>query len=632
MSVLSASNLSKSFGAHDVLTGVTCSLAHGQHVALIGANGSGKTTLLRLLAGLEEPGGGQIHRARGAVTGYLPQRADEALAGQLTVYEELLQVFSDLRAQADELRRLEQAMADPGQYQAVIEQYGQLAEQFELGGGYTYEWRMTQTLTALGFDQSDFERPVYQLSGGQKTRLLLAKLVLQEPDVLLLDEPTNHLDIEAIEWLEARLRDFKGAVIVVAHDRYFLDAVAQTIWELEQGRITSYPGNYSQFMALRAERRARQQAEYERQQEHIAREEFFIQRYMAGQKTRQAQGRLKRLQRLERLERPQESKTLRLKLQADLRSGDIVLWARDLVVGYPGDEPLLECPWLELRRKQRAALWGPNGAGKTTFLKTALGQVAPLSGEIQLGASVQVGYLAQVHEELRPDRTILDTILEVKNMPLEQARGLLGRYLFSGDEVFKPIGALSGGESARVALCVLALQGANVLLLDEPTNHLDIASQEALEQMLSEFAGTILMVSHDRYLIDRLATHLWVIEGKRVTVYEGNYSQYVEQRQAEGKRQAGPEGSRKETRKASKRPARPAHKPEEARNRHRERRIAELEAAIAGMEARLQELAAQLEMAGVSGAVETVHRLGMEYAQLERTLHEAIQEWESLFL
>ncbi len=625
MPVISASNLSKSFGAQDVFTGVTCALAHGQHVAMVGVNGCGKTTLLRILAGLEDPSGGQAHRARGVSIGYLPQRADEELVGQQSVHDELLNVFAGLRAQADELRRLEQLMADPDQYEAVVERYGKLAEQFENAGGYTYELRIAQTLSGLGFDPSDFERPVCQLSGGQKTRLLLARLVLQEPDVLLLDEPTNHLDVEAVEWLETRLHEFPGALVVVAHDRYFLDAVAHSVWELERGRLASYPGNYTQYITLRAERRARQQAEYERQQEFVEREQDFIRRYMAGQKTRQAQGRLKRLERLERMERPIDNKTLRLKLQTDLRSGDLVLWARDLVVGYSGDEPLLECPWLELRRKQRVAFWGPNGAGKTTFLKTALGLLPPMDGEIEFGAAVQVGYFAQVHEGLKPERTILESILDVNNMPIEQARGLLGRYLFSGDDVFKPIGALSGGESARVALCVLTLQGANVLLLDEPTNYLDIASQEVLEQVLSDFAGTILMVSHDRYLVDRLATHMWVIEGKRVAVYEGGYSQYVAQRQA---------SKEQETRNKKQEPKSKRQRPEQSEQARQQRRdaqrAAELEATIAEMEARLQELAIQLEVAGVSGAVGSVHRLGTEYARLETELHQVMDEWGQL--
>jgi ATP-binding cassette subfamily F protein 3 len=632
MPILSTSAISKSYGAQDVLEGITCALAHGQRAALVGANGSGKTTLLRILAGLEEPSGGQVHRARGTSTGYLPQRADEELAGSQTVHAEMLTVFASLRAQAEELRRLEQAMADePDQCEAVLERYGELLERFEHAGGYTYEQRIVQTLSALGFDPADLERPVCQLSGGQKTRVLLAKLVLQAPDVLLLDEPTNHLDVEAVEWLEAALRDFKGALIVVAHDRYFLDAVAQTVWELERGHLEGYPGNYSQYTALRAERQAQRQVEFKRQQEYIAQQEDFIRRYMAGQKTRQAQGRLKRLQRLERAERPRQAKSLGLRMQTDLRSGDLVLYARELVVGYPGDEPLLTCPWLELRRRQRVALWGPNGAGKTTFLKTALGQVQPLSGEIEFGASVYVGYFAQVHEELDPARTILETILDVKNLPIEQARGLLGRYLFSGDDVFKPIEALSGGERARVALCVLTLQGPNVLLLDEPTNYLDIASQEVLEEVLGEFAGTILMVSHDRYLVDRLATHMWAIEDRQVIVHEGGYSAWQERQRSKGEKGTGARHALREANEQEERKRRRAEESRLARQQRRQaQHAAELEKTIAEKEMRLQRLSAELEAAGTAGQVERVQQLGTQYAQLEAELHAAIEKWERI--
>jgi len=593
-------------------------------VALVGPNGTGKTTLLRLLAGLEEPTAGQVHRMRGLTIGYLPQQAEEHLDSERTVFDEMLTMFADLQAQAAELRRLEEAMADPTLRDAALGRYGALVEKFEHAGGYTFENRIRQTLSGVGFAPQDFARPVNQLSGGQKTRALLAKLVLQEPGLLLLDEPTNHLDIEAVEWLESALADFPGAVVVVAHDRYFLDAVAQTVWEMDRGKVETYSGNYSQYAAVRAERQERQQIEYERQQEVIAKEQEFIRRNMAGQNTRQAQGRAKRLERIERVERPRDHKAIKLNLRAGLRSGEIVLAARDLAVGYAGDEPLLSVESLELRRLERVALWGPNGAGKTTFLKTALGQLPPMSGEVMLGASVQVGYLAQTHETLRLDRSILDTILNVRNMPIEQARGLLGRYLFTGDDVFKPIGLLSGGERSRVALAVLTLQGANFMLLDEPTNHLDLQSQEVLQDVLSEFVGTILLVSHDRYLVDRLATHLWVIEDRRLAIYEGGYTQHVERR-------ARSEKQKRQKSKETRRPGDRARRTENLRRSHqraKEKQMAEMEASIVALEARLQELSRELEVAGVSSAVSRVQELGREYAEVERQLRERISEWE----
>jgi ATP-binding cassette subfamily F protein 3 len=386
----------------------------------------------------------------------------------------------------------------------------------------------------------------------------------------------------------------------------------------------------------------RQQIEYKRQQEIIAKEEEFIRRNMAGQNTRQAQGRAKRLERLERIERPRDHKALKLNLRVGLRSGDIVLAARDLAVGYAGDEPLLSCEEIELWRLQRVALWGPNGAGKTTFLKTALGQLPPLSGEVILGASVKAGYLAQTHEALRLDCSILDTILGVQNMPVEQARGLLGRYLFTGDDVFKPVGALSGGERSRLALAVLTLQGANLLLLDEPTNHLDLQSQEALQDVLSDFAGTILLVSHDRYLVDRLATHLWVIEDRRLVIHEGGYSQYVEhraknvERDRQGNKEIGGRGDRETRRQGDKDKRKQQASEKRAQNsqrngqRAKEKQVAELEASIATLEVRLQELSRELEVAGISGAVARVHELGREYADVERQLHERMTEWSQV--
>ena len=633
MPVLSATNLSKSFGAQDIFSGVSCALPHGGRVALVGPNGTGKTTLLRILAGLEEPTTGQVHRMRGLTFGYLPQQADGQLDSERPVFDEMLTVFAGLQTQAAELRRLEDRMADPHQRDAALERYGALADKFDHAGGYTYENRIRQTLSGVGFAPQDFSRPVNQLSGGQKTRALLAKLVLQEPGLLLLDEPTNHLDIEAVEWLEAALADFPGAVVVVAHDRYFLDAVAQSVWELSTGRLETYSGNYTQYAAVRAERMERQKIDYERQMEQIAQEEEFIRRNMAGQNTRQAQGRLKRLERVERLERPRDQKPLKLNLRAALRSGDIVLAARDLVIGYPGDEPLLSVQDLELRRLQRVALWGPNGAGKTTFLRTVLGQLPPLKGQVWLGGSVKPGYLSQMHDGLNPDRSILDALLDVQNLPIEKARGLLGRYLFTGDDVFKPVSLLSGGERSRVALAALTLQGANFLLLDEPTNHLDLQSQEVLQDVLSDFNGTVLLVSHDRYLVDRLATHLWVIQDQRLEIHAGGYTQYVESRakSAEREKQAGKETRRQGDKEKEKQDQeKQAEGLRRKAERAKEKRVAEIEATIAALEARLQELSRELEIAGVSGAVARVHELGREYAAVEGQLYDRMAEWSEV--
>jgi len=621
MSILTAHHLKKSFGAFDVLLDVSVSLARGQRAALVGPNGVGKTTLLRILAGIEESSGGAVHRARGLSIGFLPQHANAELRGDTSLYATLRAVFADLEGRAEQLRQLEQAMADPAHASrdTVMEKYGRLLERFELDGGYTYETRIRRTLSGVGFSEDEYDKPVNILSGGQKTRALLARLILQSPDLLLLDEPTNHLDVGAVEWLEATLNEYPGSIVAVAHDRYFLDTVVNSVWDLNQGRIEEYPGNYSKYLALREERRERQRKEYERQQTFIAKEEEYIRRSIAGQNTLQAKGRLKRLNRLEREVKPHERKAMRLNLKTDLRSGDIVLRARNLVVGYLDDrKPLLSCKQLHLFRGQRAALWGPNGAGKTTFLKTVLGQIPPLAGEVELGASINVGYFAQTQDALDPDDSILDAILAVENMPITKARGLLGRYLFSGDDVFKRIGDLSGGERARVALAVLALKGANVLLLDEPTNHLDLDSQEILQDVLNDFEGTMILVSHDRYLVDALTTHIWAIEDGALLVYEGNYTDYASQR-IEKERKQG---------KAAKGVVTKARAAKAAQDddRRRQKRAAELETEITLLETRIAELSRQID----SAPPDKVGALGEEYTRVEHDLHQRLNEWAEI--
>ncbi len=620
MSILAAHHLNKSFGAHDVLTDITAALAHGERAALVGPNGVGKTTLLHILAGLDEPSGGAIHRARNLTIGLLPQQVDQELSEPVTLFDLMRAVFARLDRLAQHMRDLEHAMADPDQHDEAIEKYGKIAEQFEHAGGYTFEARIQQVLSGVGFEPADYHRPVNQFSGGQKTRALLARLVLQQPDVLLLDEPTNHLDVGAVEWLETTLRDYPGAILMASHDRYFIDALAGTIWEMRGGQLEVYRGNYTAYLMQREDRLERQRKEYERQQEFIAKEEDFIRRNISGQNTRQAQGRRTRLERLKQsgdlIRRPQERKSIRLNLGAAPRSGDIVLRAQQLVVGYADDrKPLLECDQLYLYRNQRVAIWGPNGAGKTTFLKTALGQIPPLSGHIELGASVRVGYYAQAHELLDPNDTVLGAILRVQPMPLSKARGLLGSYLFGGDMIEKPVSALSGGERGRLALAVLALQGANVLLLDEPTNHLDLDSQEVLQDVLADFDGTLVLVTHDRYLVDALATHVWAIEDNRITVYEGNYSEFVVARAAAK--------AKAEAKTETLKPASVAKPKPDKNEKLRQKRAAELEEAINHLEVRLRDLSHQLEAA----RPDDVARLGTEYTQAEAQMQQLISEW-----
>lgn len=624
MSLIVGTQLAKEFGPDDIFSGVSVTVPHGARIALVGPNGAGKTTLLNILAKLDFPSDGAVTYARGLRVGYLPQRPE--LVGSHTIREEALTAFAELREME---ARLEQMAGDLDD-SAALEAYGELQDTFEAAGGYTYEQRLKTVLQGVGFSPEDFDRPLNLLSGGQKTRALLGRLLLENPDVLALDEPTNHLDIEAVEWLEGYLKDFSGAVIVVSHDRYFLDAVANTVWELDFGGLETYRGNYSGYARQREERHTRLLKEYEAQQEFIAKQEDYIRRNMAGQNTRQAKGRLRRLERLKRddlIGRPRTRKELNLRLNTGVRSGDLVLRTFDTEIGY-ADRPLFTAPNLVLVRGEVAALIGANGAGKSTFIKTIVGEIPPLAGEVRSGAAVHIGYFAQAHESLNPANSVLDEIVTAKPMGLGEARGYLGQFFFEDDDVFRQISTLSGGERGRVALAKLALSGANFLILDEPTNHLDIASQEALQNVLAAFDGTILLVSHDRYLIDALATQLWILRDGQLSVFKGSYAEYMAAREAERVEQA----LLRETARTGK-PAQngaPKAKKHGLNPYQLEGRIAETEAQIHALEAELAQVSAALETASMQGDLEQVQSLGETYLLLESDLHAAMENWALL--
>jgi ATP-binding cassette subfamily F protein 3 len=635
MSVLIANELAKSYGALDVFDGVSVRVEQGDRVGLVGPNGQGKTSLLRILAGIDHPSLGTVARARGLRMGYLPQ--DPPPPGERTLYADLLEVFTDLRAQGEVLRGLERQMeetSDDAELERLLEKYGQMQTRFELAGGYHYELRIRQVLSGLGFDASEYQQPLAHLSGGQRTRALLARLLLEEPDLLFLDEPTNHLDLEAVEWLEETLLQWKGALVIVAHDRYFLDKVVVRIWELANSHLEAYRGNYSHYVIQREEKLENQRRLWEKQQEHILVTEDFIRRNLAGQRAREAQGRLRRLERFkddEVIDRPREQRRIRLNITTQIRSGDLVLATKDLTVGYERNLPLFDCPDLEVRRGQTVALIGPNGVGKTTFLKTVLGDIPPLVGRVRFGASVEPGYLAQTQAGLDPQQTVIEALLAVApRMSTEEARRFLGRFLFSGDDVFQTISTLSGGQRSRVALARLSLRGANFLVLDEPTNHLDLESQEILQDVLLQFPGTILLVTHDRYLVEALATHIWDLRAGGLRAYEGGYSAYVAQRAAE--RETTPavaitqaSGSAQDMRQRMR---------DERRERQVQRRQAERTAAmedeIHALEQELARLGAAIDEAGREQALAQVQRLGQEYVATEQKLHHLMEQWAAV--
>jgi ATP-binding cassette subfamily F protein 3 len=633
MALLSAFNLSKYFGAQDVFADLSFEVHAQECIALIGANGCGKSTLLQILAGELEPDSGRVHKARDIRIGHLPQAPDFESDG--TLWDAMLAVFSDLQAQRVKLRQLETQMAseNDAERESAIARYGTLMDRFERDGGFTYETRIAQVLGGLGFPEAMFTRRVANFSGGEKTRALLARLLLEEPDLLLLDEPTNHLDLEGIEWLEDQLKAWQGAIIVVAHDRAFLDAIAGRVWEMEFGALSFYTGNYTAYVVQREERRARQLAAYDAQQEHIARTEDYIQRYMAGQRSSQAKGRLKRLEREERLERPRELEVIRPDLQTTLRSGDLVLGLYDVQVGY--DRPLVAVDEVEIRRGQCVALVGPNGSGKTTLLRTILQEREPLEGKIRIGAGVRMGYFAQVQAHLSPKLTVLDTLLDAGMVSIAETRSFLARYGFQGEEVFKNIAVLSGGERARVALAILALRKANFLLLDEPTNHLDLPSQEVMQAVFRDFAGTILLVSHDRYLIREIASHVWALaygtqgceDGHPRQLYDFEaYSTYAAWHQAQRERSPASDAAkaRLEEEREARRQARRAQQRALARQ---QQRLETLEEEIHTLEARMEELTTALNIAGRVQDISKVTKLGVEYEQVESKLDRLLDEW-----
>jgi len=636
MAVLTVSNLGKSYGATEIFSALSFNVARRSRIGLVGANGVGKTTLLRILVEEESATDGQVQIARGVRIGYLPQRAQ--LHSELNLWQECLHVFNELITRQKELRTLEgQMSSSPEIAGEIFETYGRLQQSFEYLGGYEFETRIHQMLSGLGFSPEDEQRPLQQLSGGQRTRALLARILLEAPDLLLLDEPTNHLDIASVEWLEAFLKDWPGAMIIVSHDRYFLDQVATSIYEMTPA-LETYRGNYSAYLVQRTERYTRRLAEYEAQQEFIQKEDDYIRRNIAGQNTRQAKGRRKRLERM--LEEakitppPSTRRKMHIQLDATGRSGELVLRTKDLQVGYEDEgRPLFNAPDLLLKRRECAAIIGPNGAGKTTFLKTILELIPPYAGEVTLGASLKIGYFAQAHEGLIAERMLMDEIGAVRPQWLSsEIRDYLAKFLFTGEDVFKTVELLSGGERGRLALAILSLQGANLLLLDEPTNHLDLPSQEILQTMLGEFNGTILLVSHDRFLIDALATQIWEVlpEQAKLRIFEGGYSEYKDWLQNETSRNIGKVEEKPEKIAINDNKLKQSAGLSKNELQRLRKRMLDVEEKISQLEANLAELEKQLQNPPEDAG--KVVQLGKNYTELQSALSYQMQLWEELAL
>ncbi|GAP39115.1 ABC-F family ATP-binding cassette domain-containing protein [Flexilinea flocculi] len=628
MPLITANNISKSFGDNDILSSISLSVPHKARIGFVGANGSGKTTLLKILLGLESPDSGSVIRAKNTRIGYLPQQINVSYAR--TPMEECLSLFSDLDSIQGKMIALEKEMQEKNYDQSVLDDYGRLQILFEEKGGYQFEARVKQVLQGLGLKNGEENRPWNQLSGGQKTRAYIAKILLSDPDLLVFDEPTNHLDISAIEWLESFLKDFSGAVLMVSHDRYFLDQTVNIIWELSP-EFETYHGNYSAYLAQREERYVRHLQEFEAQQAFIEKEEEYIRRNLEGQNTRQAQGRRTRLERMlkdAKITKPRTEKSIRLNLSSDLRSGDLVLRTKDVKIGYQDDQKVLfSLPDLTLVRGECAAVIGPNGVGKTTLIKTILAQIPPLSGNVQLGSNLKIGYFAQAHEGLHPDSDLMDEIQTVSPQMLpSEIRSYLARFHFTGDDIYKPVKILSGGERGRLALAILALQGANLLMLDEPMNHLDIESQEVLQSVLKDFNGTIILVSHDRFLIDGIATQIWEVLPKKKTLqlYQGTYSQYKEWLKQKDEAQ----NAKSVIIKQEKNYKAPAQNVSLQSDRKKKQKKSFLEEEIQKLEEECSLIGTKLEDKSLD--FEAIAKLGLEYNALQDQLNQMIEEWASI--
>jgi ATP-binding cassette subfamily F protein 3 len=620
MASLHADQLSKSFGIDTIFADLSFEIQSGEKVGLIGPNGAGKTTLLRCLLGLEPLDGGNVRLTPGATVGYVQQQTD---AGPSTVWEHLEDAYADVLAAQGRFRETERRMAaekDEDELARLMKAYAADVEYFERSGGYQYASDIRRVAFGLGFAEDDLVRPAATLSGGQQTRLNLAKALCRKPDFLFLDEPTNHLDIAMVEWLEEFLQGYAGSVFIISHDRYFLDSTVSRILDLRGERLTAYSGNYSRYLEQKAMSDAALLSAYEKQQRQIAATEEYIRRYKAGIKSKQARGRQSQLDRLERIELMRRDKVLEFDLPAPAECADRALELLEVTAGY-GDKTVFAGQSLLVRRGESVALVGPNGAGKTTLLKLLTGELDPRAGRVKKGSRVHVGYFAQQHETLSGHGSVLGEIVHGFALGEERARGLLGHFLFCGDDVFKKVGDLSGGEKARLALLKLMLSGANVLLLDEPTNHLDITAKEAVETALAVFPGTIVAVSHDRYFLDRVADRVVELDNGVFTEYPGDYSYYRQQKQLAARRQAAEDKARPKPAAAAAPKKRPPDTAKAARRLEEE--IAGLEADLAACEARLNDPATHADPAAS-------RRAAADYAACKEALDAKYDEWLNL--
>lgn len=635
MILLQANNVMRRFGADVLFHDINLQIQEHGRTALVGRNGAGKTTLLKMIAGITSPDEGTISKSKDLTIGYLAQ--DQGLDSQNSIWAELDLVFAPLHKMEKQIHQLENQLAslDPAtkEFQLTTEKYSQLQSAFKKQGGFEYESRMRGILKGFGFEEADYQTAINSLSGGQKTKLALAKILLQSPDLLILDEPTNHLDMNVLAWLEDYLKSYQGALLVVSHDRYFLDRVVSDIYDLDNHTLRHYTGNYTQFMQHKQEWLTAEWKHYEQQQKKIAKLEDFVNRNIVrASTTKRAQARRKQLEKMDRMDRPEtDDRSIHFHFHSDKDSGNEVLDVDRAVVGY-NDQKLAGPLSFSIRKPQRVGIIGPNGIGKSTLLKSILDRISLISGSIKLGANLQIGYYDQEQQQLHPEKSVLNEVWDDhSNVPEKDIRSLLGSFLFVGDDVYKLVHDLSGGEKARLELTKLSFKPINFLILDEPTNHLDIDSREVLENAINEFSGTVLFISHDRYFINQVATDVLDMSATGIKHYEGDYDDYLEAVNKELASTAGQDeqqvNSTAKPKKSSAQQSYQQSKETQRARRKLQRQVDKLEDQMASLEEQSQAIQEQMSQPEVATDIGQLADLQKQLNKLNKQSEEVELEW-----
>ena len=632
MIIAQAQDLEQRFGGNTIFSNISFSVPDNARIGLVGPNGAGKTTLLKIMTGQQAPTSGQFTINKGLKVGYIAQ--ENALDEDKTIWDEMLTVFDNLIEKNKRITKMQEQIAEHPEDEDLLKRYDQLAYDFEQEGGFTYQAEIKSILNGFNFKENTWQKVIRTLSGGEKTRLAFVKLLLQKPPVLLLDEPTNYLDLDTLDWLEAFLKNYQGAIITVSHDQYFLDHLANQIFELNFGKLTTFKGNYSQYVKERELMDSQQEAAYEKQQEKIKKEEEFIQKNLVrASTTKRAQSRRKALDKMERIKPPKHKQKVRINFTSDRPSGKEVLIAKDLTIGYP-DKTMVSDIDFQVNKNDRVAIIGPNGIGKSTLLKTIMKKLEPKDGSIKYGASLDIGYYDQELQSLDPSKTVLDTIWDRhKTMPEKDVRSILASFLFTAEDIDKTVGQLSGGQKARLTLTVLSLEKDNFLLMDEPTNHLDIEAKEVLEQALDNYDGTLLFVSHDRYFINELANKIISVRDGHAKIYNGNYSYYLDEKakQAAAVQEAKAEQTESTT-SANQNQGKLSYQEQKARDsqkRKLERAVSDAEARIEKLENEEQEIQTEMANPDIAASFEKLGPLQEKLSAVQEQLNQANTDWEN---